>query len=56
MDQARKRADELRGQIALGKDPTEERAVLKQVPTLAQFVQARYMPFIKGYKRSWHID
>ena len=56
LDQARKRADELRGQIALGKDPTEERAVLKQVPTLAQFVQERYMPFIKGYKRSWHID
>ena len=56
MDQARKRADELRGQIALGKDPTEERAVLKQVPTLAQFVQKRYLPFIKGYKRSWNID
>ncbi|MBP3932529.1 MAG: integrase family protein, partial [Pseudomonas sp.] len=56
LDQARKRADELRGQIALGKDPTEERAVLKQVPTLAQFVQKRYLPFIKGYKRSWNID
>ena len=56
LDQARKRADELRGQIALGKDPSEERAVLKQVPTLAQFVQERYMPFIKGYKRSWNID
>lgn len=56
LEQARKRTDELRGQIALGKDPAEEKAVLKQVPTLAAFVQERYMPFIKGYKRSWDTD
>ena len=56
LDQARKRADELRGQIALGKDPSEERSVMKQVPTFAQFVQDRYLPFVKGYKRSWEID
>lgn len=56
LEQARKRADELRGQVALGKDPTEQKNILRQVPTFAQFIEERYMPFIKGYKRSWHID
>ena len=56
LDQVRKRADELRGQIALGQDPCEERAVLRAVPTLATFVKERYLPFAKGYKRSWHTD
>lgn len=53
---ARKRTDELRTQIALGRDPAEQKALIKQMPTLAEFVQGRYMPYIKGYKRSWHID
>ncbi len=56
LDQARKRADELRGQIALGKDPAEEKAILRQVPTFAEFVKEHYMPFIQGYKRSWKTD
>ena len=56
LDQARKRTDELRGQIAMGKDPAEEKAILKQVPTFAEFVQQRYLPFVKGYKRSWQTD
>lgn len=56
LEQARKRSDELRGQIALGNDPLDAKTELKQVPTFAAFVQDRYMPFIKGYKRSWHID
>jgi len=50
LEQARKRTDELRGQIALGKDPFEEKAVLRQVPTLAAFVQERYIPFIKVHR------
>ncbi|NYT60620.1 tyrosine-type recombinase/integrase [Alcaligenaceae bacterium] len=56
LDQARKRADELRGQVALGNDPAEQKAILRQVPTFAQFVDERYLPFIKGYKRSWDTD
>lgn len=56
LDQARKRADELRGQIALGVDPSEAKRELKQIPTFAAFVHDRYMPFIKAYKRSWGID
>lgn len=54
--QARKRCNELRAQIALGTDPHEVKKALKQVPTFAAFVEERYMPYIKGYKRSWHLD
>lgn len=56
LDQARKRADELRGQVALGQDPAEQKAVLRQIPTFEEFVDERYLPFIKGYKRSWSTD
>lgn len=54
--QARKLADKLRGQIALGIDPAAEKATLRTVPTFANFMADRYMPFVKGYKRSWMSD
>lgn len=56
LERARKRTDELRSQVALGRDPAHEKACLRQVATFAEFVHERYMPYIKGYKRSWHID
>lgn len=56
LNQARKRCDEMRGQAALGNDPIEAKEELKQVPTFEHFVHERYLPFVKGYKRSWHID
>lgn len=56
LKQARKRADELRNQIAMGEDPNERKALLKQVPTLSAFIQERYLPFVKSYKRSWNTD
>lgn len=56
LEQARKQADALRGQIALGIDPGEVKATLKQVPTFAAFVNERYLPYAKGYKRSWTTD
>jgi integrase len=56
LDQARKQADRLRGRIALGEDPGQERAVLRSIPTFAEFIADRYMPFIKGYKRAWRTD
>ena len=44
------------GLIALGQDPDEQRRILRQVPTFAEFMADRYMPFVKGYKRSWASD
>jgi integrase len=54
--QARKQADKLRNQIALGFDPAAEKAILRAVPTFADFMADRYMPYVKGYKRSWMSD
>jgi hypothetical protein len=56
LDHARKQADRLRGRIALGHDPGQERIALRSVPTFAEFIAERYLPFIKGYKRAWRTD
>jgi len=56
LTQARTLADKRRTQIAMGEDPTEHKALLKRVPTLSVFIHERYLPFVKGYKRSWITD
>lgn len=56
LTQARALADKRRNQIAMGEDPSEAKALLKQVPTLWAFIHERYLPFVKSYKRSWHTD
>jgi integrase len=56
LEQARKRADELRGRIAMGEDPAAEKALLRTVPTFEEFVMQRYLPFVKVDKRSWNTD
>ena len=39
-------------QIAMGEDPFAAKSTLRTVPTFSQFMAERYMPFVKGYKRS----
>ena len=56
LGQARQMALTLRTKIALGEDPREEKATAKQSPTFATFMAERYMPFVKGYKKSWDCD
>ena len=55
-EQARNAAQTLRARVVLGEDLSAEKASLKSIPTLEQFTQNHYMPFIKGYKRSWDTD
>jgi integrase len=55
-DKARQAAQKLRARVVLGEDPAEERQILRAVPTLEQFARERYMPYVKGYKRSWESD
>lgn len=55
-EQARAAAQTLRAKVVLGDSPAETKAALKKVPTLSAFVADRYMPYIKGYKRSWDTD
>lgn len=56
LSQARTLADKGRNKIAMGEDPLEEKAVLRQVPTFAQFIDEQYMPYVRTYKRSWDTD
>ena len=48
VDQARKRAGEIKAQASLGYDPAGERDRLREVETVADFVEKRYLPFIQG--------
>ena len=54
--QAKKVANKLRAQIAMGIDPAEERLARRSAPTLGQFVEEQYLPYVKTYKRSWATD
>ena len=56
LSDARKLAQEKLSLIAMGNDPFEAKKALKDVLTVAEFVSESYMPFIKGYKRSWNTD
>ncbi len=56
LEQARKRAVELRGQRAMGIDPYAERERRRTEPTVAEFVDHHFMPHQKTRKRSWRED
>jgi integrase len=55
-EQARNAAQTLRARVVLGENLSAEKAALKNVPTFQTFVNERYIPYIKGYKRSWKSD
>lgn len=45
--QARKRAEQLRSEVALGGDPAASRQTLETIPTLADFLDQRVMPHVR---------
>jgi integrase len=51
-DKAKNAAQMLRSRVVLGESPTEERKTKRAVPTVLEFARDRYMPFVRGYKRS----
>lgn len=54
VDQARRRAQEIRAEAALGRfDPAAERDRLRAIPTFSEFVENRYLPDAKGRLRSY---
>jgi integrase len=53
VDQARKRAQEIRAESSLGGDPAAERDRLRAVPTFSDFVENRYLPFAKERLKSY---
>ncbi|HQT03355.1 MAG TPA: tyrosine-type recombinase/integrase [Thiotrichales bacterium] len=54
--EARTMAQTILSQIAVGDNPFEAIAELKRVPTIESFIMDSYLPFVKGYKRSWNTD
>ncbi len=40
----------------MGTDIAEERAKLRAAPTVLEFFNTSYLPYIKSYKRSWETD
>ncbi|MEL0156338.1 tyrosine-type recombinase/integrase [Sphingopyxis sp.] len=54
-DKARKLAIKARARVVEGKDPAEERAVTRRIPTLTELSE-RYLDYVRTYKRSHAID
>ncbi len=40
----------------MGGDPLSERIAIRQIPTFTAFIEERYLPYIKGYKKAWKAD
>lgn len=47
VDQARKRAQEIKAAVSLGGDPAGELDRLRAIPTFSAFLEERYLPFAK---------
>ncbi len=56
VSQARELGHKMLGNVAMGRDPQEEKKVARTVPTFQEFAGQKYLPFIKGYKKSWDTD
>lgn len=56
LQQARRKGRQVLAQALLGTDPQEERQELRAIPSLRDFVQEKYVPFVKNAKRSWRTD
>lgn len=54
--QAQDLANQYRSKIAMGEDPTADKALQKTIPTFSQFIAERYMPFVRGYKKAANSD
>lgn len=56
LSEARELARRHLSDIALGNDPFDAIAAMKQMPTLSEFLNDTYLPYIRSHKRSWETD
>ena len=56
LEEAREAARQVRSSITNGFDPREQARKLKEVPLFSEFVENRYLPHVRVYKRSWDQD
>src|SRR5450631_306799 len=54
--QAKRKAMQIKAQAILGSDPQKDRQERRSIPTLRTFIEDRYLPFVRTYKRSWQTD
>jgi hypothetical protein len=54
--QARALADNIRNKVSVCEEPNSQKTITRSTPTLAEFFHQKYLPFVKGYKRSWEYD
>jgi hypothetical protein len=54
--QARVRALQMRERVDAGQAPQEVVRPVVALPTLAEFVASRYLPYVQSRKRSWALD
>ncbi len=55
-EQARRAARSILARAVLGENPQLRRQELRSIPSVAEFVGDKYLPFTKTYKRSWGTD
>ncbi len=53
LEQARRRAEQLKAETSLGGDPVAEAEKKKAIPTVAAFLSGRYLPHIRERLGSW---
>lgn len=51
--QARKRAEELKAQVSLGRDPLAEVEAIRAIPRVAAFIRGQYLPDVKASLQSY---
>jgi integrase len=56
LEDARKRAMQIKAEVSLGNDPKKNSDDLKIIPTLKNFAVSKYLPYVKEHKRSWAYD
>ncbi len=52
-DKAKQAAKVLRSKVVLGESPIEERKTKREIPTLQEFFDDKYMPHIKVHRRNF---
>ena len=55
-DKAKTAAKVIRSRVVLGEDPAAEKRNKRAVLTVDELFDERYLPYAKGYKRSWRSD
>ena len=56
LEEARQKAKQIRSATLMGYDPNAQVEKNRDMPTLKEFIDNRYLPHVKVYKRSWKID